>query len=55
MALRTLAGLEGMSCVLVGMRQPAYVADAMGIAEMDPFDGLEVLRNFDATAPQFTG
>jgi hypothetical protein len=55
MALRTLAGLEGMSCVLVGMRQPAYVADAMGIEEMEALDGLEILRSFDAAAPQFTG
>lgn len=51
MALRTLAGLEGMSCVLVGMRQRAYVDDAMGIAGMEPLDSLEVLRKFRDLAP----
>jgi uncharacterized protein len=35
-ALWTLASTPGVSCVLVGMRRPAYVQDAMGILAWPP-------------------
>jgi len=44
LALNVLAGLDGLTCALVGMRRRAYVEDAMGVEEMERVDGLEVLR-----------
>ena len=45
LALNVLLGLEGLSCVLVGMRRPEYVEDAMGAAEMERVDSPGILRN----------
>ena len=40
-----LASTPGVSCVLVGMRRPAYVVDAMGILGWEPLqDPLEAYR-----------
>ena len=47
MALNVLASVDGLSCVLVGMRRPSYVEDAFGIIEMEPVDGLAILRGFN--------
>ena len=46
MALRVLAGLDGLSCVLVGMRRAEYVEDAMGIADRELIDSLPILSRF---------
>lgn len=46
MALNVLLGLEGLSCVLVGMRRPEYVEDAMGAAEIERVDSPGILRRF---------
>ena len=46
MALRVLAGLEGLSCVLVGMRKPRYVDDVLGAAGPDRLDSLSILARF---------
>jgi aryl-alcohol dehydrogenase-like predicted oxidoreductase len=46
MALRLLAGLDGLSCVLVGMRRAEYVEDAMAIADREPIDSLPILSRF---------
>ena len=46
MALNVLASLPGLDCVLCGMRRTEYVADAMGVAEMTPVEGLGILSNF---------
>ena len=47
LALNVLASLDGLSCALVGMRQPSYVDDAFGITEMKQVDGLAILRDFN--------
>ena len=46
MALRVLADLEGLSCVLVGMRKPRYVDDVLGAAGPDRLDSLSILARF---------
>jgi aryl-alcohol dehydrogenase-like predicted oxidoreductase len=46
MAQNVLLRLDGVSCVLNGMRQPEYVADSMGVAGLEPVDSLSILRNF---------
>ncbi len=46
MALNVLLHLDGVSCVLNGMRRPEYVADSMGVVSIDPVDSLSILRNF---------
>ena len=46
MALRVLADLEGLSCVLVGMRKPRYVDDVLGAAKPDRLDSLSILARF---------
>jgi aryl-alcohol dehydrogenase-like predicted oxidoreductase len=47
LALNVLASLDGLSCALVGMRQPSYVDDAFGITEMEQVDGAAILRAFN--------
>ncbi len=44
LALNVLLGLEGLSCVLVGMRRPEYVEDAMGAVSLERVDSLQVLK-----------
>ena len=46
LALNLLLGLEGLSCVLVGMRRPEYVEDAMGATGLERVDGREILKRF---------
>lgn len=46
MALNVLLGLDGVSCVLNGMRRPEYVADSLGTAGLPPVDSLSILRTF---------
>ena len=46
MALRVLADLESLSCVLVGMRKPRYVDDVLGAAGPDRLDSLSILARF---------
>ncbi len=48
MALHVLMGLEGLSCVLLGMRRNEYVEDAMSVAALEPVDGLSILRRFSS-------
>ena len=45
-ALRLLTSLDGLSCVLVGMRRHAYVADAFQSIGPPLVDGLPVLERF---------
>jgi aryl-alcohol dehydrogenase-like predicted oxidoreductase len=44
MAINTLRSLPNLSCVLVGMRQEAYVTDALGVLDLPPVDGVSILR-----------
>ena len=46
MAQNVLLGLDGVSCVLNGMRRPAYVEDSMGTVALEPVDSLSVLSRF---------
>lgn len=46
MALSLLMQLEGVSCILNGMRSPEYVADAMGAAELPRVDALTIMKIF---------
>lgn len=46
LALNVLLGLEGLSCVLVGMRRPQYVEDAMGAVTLERVDSLGILKAF---------
>jgi aryl-alcohol dehydrogenase-like predicted oxidoreductase len=46
MALRVLAGLDGLSCVLVGMRRAEYVEDVMEIADRELIDSLPIFSRF---------
>lgn len=48
MAINTLRSAPGMDCVLVGMRQPEYVGDAMAVTDIAKVDGVEILRRFSA-------
>jgi aryl-alcohol dehydrogenase-like predicted oxidoreductase len=45
-ALSLLLHLEGLSCVLTGMRRPAYVADAFASLNLPRMDSAMVLKNF---------
>jgi aryl-alcohol dehydrogenase-like predicted oxidoreductase len=44
--LSLLLNLEGLSCVLTGMRRPAYVADAFASLNLPRIDSAVVLKNF---------
>ena len=56
MAGNVLLNLDGVSCVLVGMRRPEYVEDAMGAVDLDPVDSLSILTRFrHMVAPESTG
>ena len=46
MANNVLLNLDGVSCVLVGMRRPEYVEDSMGTVGLDPVDSLAILSRF---------
>ena len=46
MALSVVAQLDGVSCVLNGMRTPAYVDDAMYATDMPRVSALEILKEF---------
>jgi aryl-alcohol dehydrogenase-like predicted oxidoreductase len=45
-ALSLLLNLEGLSCVLAGMRRPVYVADAFASLNLPRVDSAMVLKNF---------
>lgn len=45
-AMSLLLNLQGVSCVLNGMRRVAYVQDAMGALGLPPVDALSILREF---------
>ena len=45
-ALNVLLGLEGLSCVLVGMRRTDYVDDTLGALDLDRVESLSILRRF---------
>lgn len=45
-AMSLLLNLEGVSCVLNGMRRVSYVQDAMGTPGLPPVDALSVLKEF---------
>ena len=47
MAQNVLLHLEGVSCVLNGMRRPEYVEDSMGAVSLEPVDSLSILRDFN--------
>jgi hypothetical protein len=46
MAQNVLLSLDGVSCVLVGMRRPEYVEDSMGAVVLSPVDSLSILSRF---------
>ena len=46
MAQNVLLHLDGVSCVLNGMRRPEYVEDSMGTATLQPVDSLSILSRF---------
>jgi hypothetical protein len=48
MALDVLAGLQGLSCVLVGMRRREYVDDALGAREREGVDSAALLERFNS-------
>jgi aryl-alcohol dehydrogenase-like predicted oxidoreductase len=48
MAINTLRSLPQLSCTLVGMRQPQYVADVLALMELPKVDGKSVLERFCA-------
>jgi hypothetical protein len=45
MSLSVLTSLPGLSCTLLGMRRPEYVADALPVTEIPPVDGLAILQS----------
>jgi hypothetical protein len=47
-ALHVLTSLEGLSCVLVGMRRNEYVEDSMSVANLELVDGLSILGRFSS-------
>lgn len=49
MAVRILLGLPGLSCTLVGMRRPEYVADLMGLPSKPPLSSLETIGRFQSS------
>jgi len=52
-ALWVLAGTPGVTTVLVGMRRPAYVQDAMGVLAWPPLaEALEVYRRVKKVKPK---
>jgi len=52
LALWVLASTPGVTCVLVGMRRPAYVGDAMGMLNWPPHpDPIGALRVMQEAAP----
>jgi aryl-alcohol dehydrogenase-like predicted oxidoreductase len=48
MALDVLAGLDGLSCVLAGMRRVEYVDDALGAQRIDGVDSAALLARFNS-------
>lgn len=48
LALGVLAGLEGLSSVLVGMRRREYVDDAFGARNIGSLDSAAVLARFNS-------
>ncbi len=48
MAMNVLSSLEGVSCVLNGMRTTRYVDDALGVADLEAVQGPEILAAFRA-------
>ena len=46
MSQNVLLNLDGVSCVLNGMRRPEYVEDSMGIVALEPVDSLSILARF---------
>jgi hypothetical protein len=48
MALDVLAGLEGLSCVLAGMRRREYVDDALRAEKVDGVDSAALLARFNS-------
>lgn len=48
LALDVLSGLDGLSCVLVGMRRREYVDDAFGGRKKDGVDSAAVLARFNS-------
>ncbi len=46
MSQNVLLNLDGVSCVLNGMRHPEYVNDSMGTVNLDPVDSISILTNF---------
>jgi hypothetical protein len=48
MALNVLASLDGLGCVLNGVRKRRYVEDAMAVPGLARVDGLSILSNFQA-------
>ncbi len=45
-AMNVLLNLEGLSCVLNGMRRPAYVEDALAAVHLSKVDAVSILRSF---------
>lgn len=45
MSLSVLTSLPGLSCTLLGMRRPEYVADALPVTEIPQVDGLAILQS----------
>jgi len=45
-ALSLLINIDGISCVLNGMRKPAYVRDALGAIDIHRADSLSILKMF---------
>jgi aryl-alcohol dehydrogenase-like predicted oxidoreductase len=55
-AANVLLSLDGVSCVLVGMRRPKYVEDAMGAATLKPVNSPAILSRFhEQVAPKHVG
>jgi len=48
MALDVLVGLEGLSCVLAGVRRREYVDDAMRVQQIDGVDSAAILKRFNS-------
>jgi len=47
-AMSVLLNLQGVSCVLNGMRRPAYVEDALGTVHLPKVNALSILKEFAA-------
>jgi hypothetical protein len=48
MALDVLGGLDGLSCVLVGMRRREYLDDAFGAQKQEGVDSAALLARFNS-------